>query len=171
MIDPIETGEPEIERSPVRKNVLHMMSSQLITWVIATIAALIIPRFLGPETLGEFRLATSLWLIAATLTSLGTTQFLQLEIARHQREGLSFMGPVLVMRTLAFVASAAVVAAYVWVTADTARFVVIVVSIGVATLFGVWSEGFMAAFVGLEKPEAKKTHLPNSTFQNLKPNK
>ena len=151
MIDPIETGEPEIERSPVRKNVLHMMSSQLITWVIATIAALIIPRFLGPETLGEFRLATSLWLIAATLTSLGTTQFLQLEIARHQREGLSFMGPVLVMRTLAFVASAAVVAAYVWVTADTARFVVIVVSIGVATLFGVWSEGFMAAFVGLER--------------------
>ena len=146
-----DTTVDMIERNSIRRNLASMMTSQLFTWVVATIASLIIPRFLGPETLGEFRLATSLWLIATVVIGLGTTRFLQLQIAREQSEGLSLVGTVLVLRTLAFVPCAIVIGAYVGFTFDTTRFAIIVALIGLATLLGVWSEAIGSAFVGLER--------------------
>lgn len=152
-----DTGEADatdgvvIERSSIRRNVASMMSSQLVTWVIATAASLVIPRFLGPEILGEFRLAGSLWAIATVITALGTSQFLQLRIARQQRAGLALVGPVLVLRTLAFGGCALVVAAYTAVAADTTRFAVLVAMIGVGTLLGVWTDTISSAFLGLER--------------------
>lgn len=149
--DPVTTDEVPIERSSIGRNVASLMTSQLVTWTIATIASFVIPRFLGPAVLGDFRLATSLWLIATVVAGLGTSQFLQLEIARDQRAGLPLIGPILALRTLAFGGCAIVVAAYVWGTADTVRFAVIVAMIGITTLVTAWYDTVSAAFMGLER--------------------
>lgn len=159
MLDPVPgvsdtTAAPDpevpIARHSVRRNLLHMMSSQLVTWTLATAAAVIIPRFLGPATLGELRLAGALWLIGGTVVGLGTGIYLQLEIARNRRDGLALVGPILVLRTVAFACSAVVLTIYVLATSSTVEFVVLFGIIGLGSLLGVWSEVFGTAFLGLE---------------------
>jgi O-antigen/teichoic acid export membrane protein len=140
-----------VARHSVRANVAHMMSSQLVTWLLATLAAVIIPRFLGPATLGDLRLATSLCLITATIVGLGTSQYLQLEIARSSGEGLSLVGPILIVRSLAFTACALVLALYLAATGASAQFVVILTLLGVSTLAGQWAEVYGTSFMGLER--------------------
>ena len=147
-------GDPHdapIERHSIRRNLAHVMTSQVITWSVATIASVVIPRFVGPETLGDLRLANSLWLIVMTVTGLGTAQYLQLEIARHQSEGLALVGPTIVLRTIAFGAMSGVLAIYVAMTAETRSFVFLVVMIGCSTLVFLWTDVLSTAFVGLER--------------------
>jgi O-antigen/teichoic acid export membrane protein len=143
-----------IERHSVRRNLAHMMTSQVITWTVATIASVIIPRFVGPETLGDLRLANSLWLIVMTVTGLGTAQFLQLEIARHQNEGLALLGPTLVLRTVAFGMMSGLLAIYVALTTERGSFVFLVVMIGCSTLVFLWTDVLGTAFIGLERMSA-----------------
>ena len=53
-----DAGEPElVERSSVRRNMAQMASSQVVTWLLATLTAVIVPRYLGPEILGRLQLA------------------------------------------------------------------------------------------------------------------
>ena len=139
------------DRQSIGKNVAQMMSSQVFTWTLATFAAIIMPRFLQPASLGDLRLATSLWLIAGTVSALGTSEYLQLEVARNSSRGLSTVGPILVVRSLAFIVSAAALAVYVALTAESTEFVIVMAIIGVATLFSSWAEVFSTAFVGLER--------------------
>lgn len=150
-VDVADTAEPVVARHSIRQNVVHMMSSQLITWILATAGAMIIPRFLGPSTLGDLRLATALWLIGGAVAALGTTGFLQIEVARHQREGLELVGPILVIRTITFAACAVGVATYVYFTSDSHQFEVIVAILGIGTLISLWAETFGTAFLGLER--------------------
>jgi O-antigen/teichoic acid export membrane protein len=131
-----------------------MMTSQFATWVLATVSAFIIPRFLGPAALGDLRLAGSLWLIAGTIAALGTSRFLELEIARSPADGLASVGPTLVLRSLAFVVAAIGVGGYVAATGPTSRFATIVALAGAAAVVGLWSETLSAAFVGLERMSA-----------------
>jgi O-antigen/teichoic acid export membrane protein len=152
MTDPVTAADGvPIERHSVRRNLAHMMTSQVITWTVATIASVIIPRFVGPETLGDLRLANSLWLIVMTVTGLGTAQFLQLEVARHQSEGLALVGPTIVLRTIAFAVMSGVLAIYVALTAETQGFVFLVIMIGCSTLVFLWTDVLSTAFVGLER--------------------
>lgn len=146
-------GEPTypVERQSVRRNIFHMMTSQLVTWALATVSAFIIPRFLGPSTLGELGLANSLWLIVAIFAGLGTSGFLQLEIARNRDVGLALVGPTIVVRVLSFLVCAGILAVYVGLTADSRRFVLIVAILGVSTLLGVCAEALGISFVGLER--------------------
>lgn len=143
-------AEPQ-DRASIRRNLGSMMTSQLVTWTLATATAFIVPRFLGPATLGELRLATSLWLLAATIAAVGTAQFLQIEIAQDAGRGLRLVGPTLVLRTIAFVVSAMAVVAYVAVTSHPDGFLLIVAIAGLAALVMLWSDVLATAFLGLER--------------------
>ncbi len=140
-----------IERSSIRKNVAFMTSSQIITWVLSIAAAIIVPRFLGPEVLGEFQLASSLWNIAVVVIGLGTAVYLQLEIARDNRAGLSKMAPILVLRSMMFVIVSMALAVWVLFSGENQTFVIVMVLIGLNKLLVTWTEVFGTAFVGLER--------------------
>ena len=75
----------------------HCSRRRSTTWVLATMLAIVQPRFLGPSAQGELRLAFSLWTIAQVIIGLGTALFLTLEIARDRVRGLASVGPVLVI--------------------------------------------------------------------------
>src|SRR5215218_1607438 len=91
-----------VERASLRRNIAHMASSQAVTWTLATISAIIIPRFIGPTDVGELSLVGSIWGIVAVFAPLGTSMYLQRAIARDQREGLALLSPILMIRTLMF---------------------------------------------------------------------
>jgi O-antigen/teichoic acid export membrane protein len=137
-------------RASIRHNIFYLMSSQVVTWTLATATAMIIPRFLGPAMLGQVRLAGSLWLIAGTVTTLGTSTFLQLEISRNQRDGLRLVGPVLVLRTIAFGAATVLLSTYVSATTDDVQFMAMVALVGAGWILTLWSDVFSTVFLGLE---------------------
>jgi O-antigen/teichoic acid export membrane protein len=123
----------------------------MTTWVLATMLAVVQPRLLGPSAQGELRLAFSLWTIAQVIIGLGTALFLTLEIAHDRVRGLGSVGPVLVLRTIAFVVSSAVLAAYLVIVDADGGFVAIMAVFGLSTFFVAMTDAFIAVFVGLER--------------------
>jgi O-antigen/teichoic acid export membrane protein len=96
-------------------------------------------------------LAFSLWTIAGIVIGLGTSMYLTLAVARDATGGLALLGPVMVLRCIAFAASAAVLAVYVAVTNPDAQFVQIMAISGIGALFGTLSDAASATFIGLER--------------------
>jgi O-antigen/teichoic acid export membrane protein len=148
---PAEDVEVALKRAPIRRNIQHMLSSQLVSWGLATALAIIVPRWLGPESQGDLRLAWSLWLIAGVVLGLGTAMYVQLEIARRPTAGLTLVGPVMVIRSAAWFVVAAAILAYTALTESTLDFTALVALIGLGVLITAWSDVFGAAFVGLER--------------------
>jgi O-antigen/teichoic acid export membrane protein len=131
-----------------------MMTSQIATWLLAMALTIVQPRLLGPETQGRLRLGFSLWTIAAVVIALGTTMYLQLEVARRGASALRLIGPVLAMRTLAFLLAAAVFALAVTPLHPDSESSWILILFGVVSLLATWGEVYTSAFIGLEKMSA-----------------
>lgn len=138
-------------RASIRRNIFHMMTSQVFTWVLATILAIVVPRFLGPSLQGKLRLGRSLWAVAGIVMAVGTSSYLQIQVARDRRRGLALVGPVLVIRMLGFATCAIGVSAYVASTNDDRTLAGIVALLGLVALFSTVSETFSTAFTGLEQ--------------------
>jgi O-antigen/teichoic acid export membrane protein len=146
-----EDTSPLPARASIRRNVFHMLSSQLFTWTLATVLAVVVPRYVGTDTQGQLRLATSLWTIGGIFVAMGTSEYLRLEIARTSRNGLRYVGPVLVIRTLSFLVTSIAIGIYVVLAESDRSFVLIVTFVGGAMLIGTWSDVIGAAFVGMER--------------------
>jgi len=142
---------PIVERAPIRRNVMQMFTAQVITWLIATVLAVVIPRALGPEVLGELSLATSLWLIAAIVIGLGTSMYLQLEIAQSPNTGLAMVGPVIVLRTAAWLLAALVLGTYTLLAGSSTMFALLMALVGFNVLINVWSDVLTTSFLGMER--------------------
>lgn len=147
----IDLADDLPHRASVRRNLLHMMNAQLVTWTMALVLSVVIPRYLGPDTVGQFRLANSLWLLGRTLVAAGTTRFLQLEIARGGRRGLRFVGPVLLVRTAGFLVVAVLLGVYTVVSDEGRVFEVLMIIVALDSIFYLWTEAMSTAFVGLER--------------------
>lgn len=145
-----DTSSPA-ERASIRQNVFHMLSSQLFTWMLATVLAVVVPRYVGTDTQGQLRLATSLWTIGGIFIAMGTSEYLRLEIARTSRKGLRYVGPVLVIRTLSFLVTSIAIGIYVLLAESDRSFVLIVTFVGGAVLIGTWNDVIGSAFVGMER--------------------
>ena len=143
--------ETDLQRSSIGRNVTALLASQATTWVLSTFLAIVQPRFLGPAAQGQLRLAFSLWTIAQVLIGLGTALFLTLEIARDRSRGLSLVGPVLVIRSLAFVVASIILALYVVGSGADRQFAAIMAVFGVSIFFASTNDALMAVFIGLER--------------------
>ena len=141
----------QIERASIGRNIGALLSSQVVTWTLATILSVVQPRFLGPSAQGELRLAFSLWTIASVFIGVGTALYLTLEVARNRTAGLTLLGPVLVIRTLAFGVTSLILAAYVVATDAGGDFGIIMALYGVMIFLASLNDAFSAVFVGLER--------------------
>ena len=128
-----------------------MATSQAVTWALATASAVIVPRFIGPSDVGKWRVATSVWGIVGVVVTFGTTLQIQRAIARNQREGLALINPVLLIRTVAFGVASAIMLPAALLVGSTGQTLLIGALVGVPVLVGLWSEVYLAAFVGLER--------------------
>ncbi len=67
------------------------MTSQLTTWTLSVVAAVVIPRYLGAELVGRLHLANSLWALGLVVTAFGMNLALVKAVARDQTR----IGPLL----------------------------------------------------------------------------
>ena len=95
----------EVERSrpSLLRNLAHLFSAQVITWLLAMVVSVVLPRHLGPEGVGQLRLPAAIWTMLQLLMGLGSATYLTLEIARNRERGTWVMGTIVVIRLIVFV--------------------------------------------------------------------
>jgi O-antigen/teichoic acid export membrane protein len=138
-------------RPSVARNLGHVMSSQVVTWSMATLVAALVPRFVGPEGSGQLRFAFSVWLMVQTFASLGTSTFLVLEVARDRDRGLALVRPILTMRLVAYVVATLGVATFAVAGGVDATGMALLGIVGASMLLQTIADVFGAALTGLEQ--------------------
>lgn len=155
--DPVDPLSAERVHDGVRpapsllRNAAHMMSSQVLTWVLATAVQVMIPTFLGPAGLGQLRLATAVWAMGNIFVALGTNRYLRLEVARDPERGLSLVGPIIAVRLVAFAVLSVVLAIVGTIGGVSGATAVVFAVIGVHVLIDTVTETWGSALVGLEE--------------------
>jgi O-antigen/teichoic acid export membrane protein len=145
--DPSASGRP---RQSVRRNVGVMLVTQVTTWCISLVLVIALPRYLGSETIGQFRLVTSVWMIGATFIGLGVHMVITLEIARRQEAGAATIAPAILLRCLTFVVVSGAVAVFVALAGYGSTVVTLLVIMGASTLIRSIGDVAVSALHGFE---------------------
>jgi O-antigen/teichoic acid export membrane protein len=153
--DAPEGVDAEDHPAPARRSVMRNMASlagaQVITWTLSTIVLVIVPRRVGPEAIGGYRIAWSLWTVAATFIALGTGTLITLQVARAKRRGVVRLGPAMVARTVAYAISWIPILVFSFAVGYSTEVVVLIAIVGAATLFNSYADVAAAGLTGLER--------------------
>lgn len=147
----VETEAPPPQPPSMLRNLAHLLSAQMVTWVLAAVVTVVLPRYLGPEDIGRLRLPWAIWAIAQLFVMLGTSIYLTLEMARNRSRGMQLVGPILVLRFCAFLVSSGVLAIIMLFTGPDSRDTMIMILIGLTVLLTSLGDVFAAALTGLEQ--------------------
>ena len=138
----------------VARNAGYLMSAQLITWLLALLLTLVLPRYLGPEGIGQLQLANSLWAIAGVFVGFGMSTYVIKEVARDpQRTGILYT-QTLVSHLALYGLAWVVIGLYVWLAGYRPETIAVIVVIGFSSLAGIVGQSAYAALNGLEKMKA-----------------
>ena len=88
-------------------NVVALAGGQVVTWSMALLWTLVIPRAIGPASMGFLVTAWAATGIMAVLSGLGTRTFLVKEIAANPQTAASLLGTALVLRLILIVPAVA----------------------------------------------------------------
>ena len=132
------------------KNASILMTSQLVTWALALLLTIFMPRYLGATAVGEFVIASSIWAIMGMLIGAGIDTLLTKQIAREPDRTPQLVGTALMLRVVFFIVSCGVVALYVHVMAFPSTTVSIIWIIGGSVLLSQIALTCQSALQGLE---------------------
>jgi O-antigen/teichoic acid export membrane protein len=134
----------------ILKNASFMMISQVVTWGLSLVIAVFLPRYLGVEAIGQYNLATSLWLITAVLISFGMDTMLTKEVARTPERLGELFGTIIALRMLFLALSFVVLLGYSGL-AYTWPVVILVMLLGLNNVFAQVVAVLQATLQGLER--------------------
>ncbi|MEZ4592537.1 MAG: flippase [Chloroflexota bacterium] len=137
----------------IAKNASALMLSQLITWAMAFVLMIFLPRYLGAVGVGKFQLATSLWAIVGIVVSFGIDTYMTKEIARVPEKLNQLFSAAVVLQIALFILGTGGMALYVQVAGYPEDTILIIAIIGIATLLGQLSIASRAALSALERME------------------
>lgn len=162
---PLPTDPPPAHGRTVGRNIGALMSSQVITWVLAMVVYWIVPRFLGPDAFGRLRLAGSVWAIAMVLCMFGTSTFLTVEIAKQPQTARSLLSAVLRFRFWLYLLAWPAIGVVLLVGSYDRRTVEVMVIAGVATGFMLASSTYESGLHGLQEMGATaRVHIAAKIF-------
>src|SRR5262245_12850233 len=95
--------EPEWRRREVRLalgNAFKLGSSLIVTWGIALIARLYVPRFLGPDRFGELTFADAFTATAFVVLHLGLDTYVRKEVSVRPGHASDFIGGIVALRLM-----------------------------------------------------------------------
>jgi O-antigen/teichoic acid export membrane protein len=142
-----------LPRASIRRNIAQMTFAQGVTFALAVVLSVVVPRYLAPESVGTVQLAASLWAIAS-IVSIGSILYLQLQIASNAPGVRSLVGTVLCIRSGLHLLGAVALAGYVFVTTrdgDGGTLALVIAITGTSVLLSSWAEVYSSAFVGFER--------------------
>jgi O-antigen/teichoic acid export membrane protein len=133
------------------KNASVMMVGQMISWVLAMLTTIFLPRYLGPEVLGQFALVNSIWAIATMFAGFGTDTLLTKEIARNPGRTPQLVAIAISVRLLFFVVSTIAIAAYVFLAGYAQTLIYLFILVGLGQLMAHLAFVAGSALNGLER--------------------
>jgi O-antigen/teichoic acid export membrane protein len=141
----------EDTRRTIAKNAGSLMLAQIITWSLALVSMIFIPRYLGVANTGKLQLAGSLWAIMAIFISFGTEILLTKEIARNPEKTGELIGTSNVLRSLLFFIGFVIIALFSHLAGYPQETIYIIYVIGIGNLFIQIAGSYQATLLGLEK--------------------
>jgi O-antigen/teichoic acid export membrane protein len=133
------------------KNAGAMMASQLVTWGLSLALAVFLPRYLGPEIIGEISIGNSIWLIMTILISFGMDLHLTKAVARDPQRAGELLGTSLSVRLIFSVVASLIVLGYVQMLDLGARATAIIALLGVGYIIAAVSGAYGSVLIGLER--------------------
>ena len=137
----------------IAKNAGFLMVSQVVTWGLALIVTILLPRYLGAAALGKFQLAVSAWAIMAIVIGFGMDTLLTKEISRDPGRTSALISTSVLVRIGIFLVSFAMMVVYAHLAGYPQETKDVIYIIGLSTL--IWQIGstFRASLQGLERME------------------
>ncbi len=141
------------EHRTVAKNALVMMMTQGVTWSLALLLVVFLPRALGVEAMGKYHFSSSLWAMVVIVVSFGMDLLLTKEIARNPERANELVVNSIAVRTGLFFVGWALVGGFLeWFHYPSSTRQVVHV---MAVSFLLWEmiHPMQAALQGLERME------------------
>ncbi|MCB0018274.1 MAG: oligosaccharide flippase family protein, partial [Anaerolineales bacterium] len=148
---PPPSGNRSQPGKKIAKNAGVLMASQLLTWGLAILVTIYVPRYLGREGIGILGLAESIWAIMATFVSFGMDVLLAKEIARKPERLEQFFGTQIVTRLLLMVVFFAATIVYVNLRHFAPVVITVVIIYGIVEFFAQMARICRASLQGLEE--------------------
>ena len=137
----------------IAKNASVLMASQLLSWVMALLVTIILPRELGPVAVGQWFLAGTIWSFLTVFITFGTDTLLTKEIARTpEKSGGLFLTSVIV-RLVLFAAAAGFLIVFLRVVSYPAATAYLILLLGISQCVWTISGVAQATLEGLERME------------------
>ena len=127
-----------------------LLGAQVITWLMASSVTVVVPRLIGPESVGESQLALSIWAVGLTTVTLGTNTLVMLQVARQQHADRFELGPPLVARLVGYVIAWIPLGGFVLIAGYGGDVISLFVIYGFSTLVLTIAELARASLTGLE---------------------
>ena len=137
----------------IAKNASILMVAQMITWGLAILLSVFMPRFLGPAAIGNLQLASSIWAIITIFVTFGMDTLLTKEIARSPEKTNQLFGTSIALRAILFALGLAVVILYSRLIGYPTVTLYLLLIIGVANVWVQLSSACQATLQGLERME------------------
>jgi O-antigen/teichoic acid export membrane protein len=116
------------------RNTLKLGGSLLITWSVALLVKLQLPRHLGPVVQGHFGFADSFAAMFFTATGLGVDTYVMKEVSIRPKHASDFVGGVFALRTLMAIVLFVAMAVTLWITGRSREIQLAVVVFGLYQL-------------------------------------
>lgn len=111
----------------VARNILAMMSTQLLSWVLTAAVMLYLPRYVSDVNLGRMALAESFSRVAEVFVVLGSSTVIVMEVAKRQRSPAEYILASLLMRIpagLLMLVTCSIIARVLHYPADTRLYII-----------------------------------------------
>ena len=92
--------ELRADASHAARSATKLIASLILTWAIALIVRIIVPRLLGPELFGQYQFAESFTVMLFVLTNFGVDTYIRKEVSRNAQHASDFVGGVLALRVI-----------------------------------------------------------------------
>jgi O-antigen/teichoic acid export membrane protein len=140
-------------RRTIAKNAGVLMVAQLITWGLAVLLTIFMPRYLGPEAIGKFQVASSLWGIMVIIVMFGMDTLLTKEISRAPEHLNELWSTSVFLRIVLYAVGFGFMYAYGHLAGYPQDTLIVLDIIGVANLFVLLASACQASLQGLERME------------------
>jgi O-antigen/teichoic acid export membrane protein len=137
----------------IAKNAGILMGSQLVTWVLALLVTIVVPRYLGATVIGKYQLAGSLLVVVGIIASFGMERLITKEIARDHNKIGEIFGTVTYLRVGMYLIGYVFLALYIYIMKYPSDTVYIMLIFFVSYLLDQLASLYMAVLQGVEKME------------------
>jgi O-antigen/teichoic acid export membrane protein len=137
----------------IAKNASVLMASQIITWGLAILLTIFLPRYLGAAAIGKFHLANSLWAIIGIVAAFGMDMMITKEVARSPEKSGELFGTTLYLRTALFALGSLVIVAYGHIAGYPAETLYVIYIIGFVNFIAQFTIACDAVLIGFERME------------------